>query len=279
MSEYDQTVERNQEEGSIGIGAMIVFIALILVAAVASTIIIKTAEELQQNAESTSDDTRKEISGKISIINMIVNGTDGTDLDSVIVTAKVASGSTDVLVNNIDFMVTCGDATSFGIVTGNLGTDAPWGQAIAGADGSNLAGADAPVRDGDDGDATNDDDGDGKWTQPNAETLAGVAYAASDELTAGTVFKFDINLEKDYLGFGNGEKDANNDDADDDPTTEATVTITPTTAMDAADYNQGPCSTLSGVGETLQLKMIVDGGGTTVSELSIDSVVSGKAVI
>ncbi len=47
MSEYDQTVERNQEEGSIGIGAMIVFIALILVAAVASTIIIKTAEELQ----------------------------------------------------------------------------------------------------------------------------------------------------------------------------------------------------------------------------------------
>ena len=44
MSEYDQTVERNQEEGSIGIGAMIVFIALILVAAVASTIIIKTAE-------------------------------------------------------------------------------------------------------------------------------------------------------------------------------------------------------------------------------------------
>jgi len=279
MSEYDQTVERNQEEGSIGIGAMIVFIALILVAAVASTIIIKTAEELQQNAESTSDDTRKEISGKISIINMIVNGTDGTDLDSVIVTAKVASGSTDVLVNNIDFMVTCGDATSFGIVTGNLGTDAPWGQAIAGADGSNLAGADAPVRDGDDGDATNDDDGDGKWTQPNAETLAGVAYEASDELTAGTVFKFDINLEKDYLGFGNGEKDANNDDADDDPTTEATVTITPTTAMDAADYNQGPCSTLSGVGETLQLKMIVDGGGTTVSELQIDSVVSGKAVI
>ncbi len=261
MSEYDQTVERNQEEGSIGIGAMIVFIALILVAAVASTIIIKTAEELQQNAESTSDDTRKEISGKISIINMIVNGTDGTDLDSVIVTAKVASGSTDVLVNNIDFMVTCGDASSFGIVTGNLGTDAPWGQAIAGADGSNVA------------------TGDGTWSQPNAETLSGAAYEATDEMTAGTVFKFDINLEKDYLGFGNGEKDANNDDADNDPSTEGGVAITPTTAMDAADSNQGPCSQLSGVGETLQLKMIVDGGGTTVSELSIDSVVSGKAVI
>ena len=38
----------NDDRASIGIGAMIVFIALILVAAVASTIIIKTAEELQQ---------------------------------------------------------------------------------------------------------------------------------------------------------------------------------------------------------------------------------------
>ena len=237
MSEYNQTVERNQEEGSIGIGAMIVFIALILVAAVASTIIIKTAEELQQNAESTSDDTRKEISGKISIINMIVNGSDGTDLNSVIVTAKVASGSTDVLVNNIDFMITCGDTTSFGIVTGNLGTESPWGQVIAGTAGTNV--------DGLDGVNGNGDDGAGTWSQPNAETLAGAAFTASQELTAGTVFKFDIDLDKNYLGTAGA----------------------------------GPCATLSGVGETLQLKMIVDGGGTTISELSIDSVVSGKAVV
>ena len=48
--ESEMNIHR-RDEGSIGIGAMIVFIALILVAAVASTIIIKTAEELQQNAE------------------------------------------------------------------------------------------------------------------------------------------------------------------------------------------------------------------------------------
>ena len=84
MSEEYQTVERNREEGSIGIGAMIVFIALILVAAVASTIIIKTAEELQQNAEQTSSDTRKEISGKINIIQALVNTSDGDDVDSMV---------------------------------------------------------------------------------------------------------------------------------------------------------------------------------------------------
>ncbi|MDP6326478.1 MAG: hypothetical protein QGI36_05255, partial [Candidatus Thalassarchaeaceae archaeon] len=52
---------------AIGIGAMIVFIALILVAAVASAVIIQTGEKLQQNAQQTGSDTEQEISGKISV--------------------------------------------------------------------------------------------------------------------------------------------------------------------------------------------------------------------
>jgi len=65
---YEETLikRKNNESGSIGIGAMIVFIALILVAAVASTVIIKTAEELQDRAEKTGDDTRDQISAKLA---------------------------------------------------------------------------------------------------------------------------------------------------------------------------------------------------------------------
>ena len=165
MSEYNQTVERNQEEGSIGIGAMIVFIALILGAAVASTIIIKTAEELQQNAESTSDDTRKEISGKVNIIQIIVNGSTNDDIDSMIVTAKIASGSTDVQVRDIEWAIVCGGTNGFGLITGNLGTENWYGGSL---------------------DATN--------PSPNADRLNGADYAAGDELAAGTTFKFEIDL-------------------------------------------------------------------------------------
>tara|TARA_B100001029_G_scaffold156006_1_gene141160 strand:- start:5760 stop:6467 length:708 start_codon:yes stop_codon:yes gene_type:complete len=234
MSEEYQTVERNREEGSIGIGAMIVFIALILVAAVASTIIIKTAEELQQNAESTSDDTRKEISGKVNIIQIIVNGSSGSDIDSLIVTAKIASGSTDVQVQDIEWVIICGGTNGFGLVTGNLGTADPAGGQILAADKESV----------------------------NADKLDGSDYGATEELSAGTTFKFDINLDQYTDTDGDGTLD-DNDASDGD---------------DTLDALEAPCNASAGVGETLELKMIVDGGGTTISELQIESVVSGKEV-
>ena len=110
--------ERNNmndnESGSIGIGAMIVFIALILVAAVASTIIIKTAEELQQNAEQTSSDTRQQISGKVSVVDVIVTGTDDTlagngddHVSTLDVVWRVSSGSTGIYPNEISYYISC----------------------------------------------------------------------------------------------------------------------------------------------------------------------------
>ena len=59
--------ESNDNLAAIGIGAMIVFIALILVAAVAAAVIIQTAEKLQQNAQTTGDDTADNMAGKIFI--------------------------------------------------------------------------------------------------------------------------------------------------------------------------------------------------------------------
>ena len=210
MSEEYQTAERNQEAGSIGIGAMIVFIALILVAAVASTIIIKTAEELQQNAEQTSSDTRKEISGKINIVGVMVNRSQldtDSNVDSLVFTAKVAAGAVNLQVQNIDWFLTCGDDSTYGRIGGNLGTTDASGNAIV-----------APA-------------------SVNADQLDGTDYSATSELSAGTVFKFDIMLDG------------------------------------------GNCDTLAEVGDTLLLKIIVIDGGTTVTELKIESLSAGASVI
>tara|TARA_B100000902_G_scaffold28834_1_gene34641 strand:+ start:7393 stop:7998 length:606 start_codon:yes stop_codon:yes gene_type:complete len=102
----------NDDRASIGIGAMIVFIALILVAAVASTIIIKTAEELQQRAEATGDDTRDEISGKIQLIMAYVSGETGggaTTVDEITLVVQMAAGSDATLLEDIQWLIVCDD--------------------------------------------------------------------------------------------------------------------------------------------------------------------------
>ena len=211
MSEEYQTAERNQEAGSIGIGAMIVFIALILVAAVASTIIIKTAEELQQNAEQTSSDTRKEISGKINIVQALVNTSSATDVQSMVFTAKVAAGAQNLVAQNINWLLTCGDSSAYGLVAGNLGTSALGG---TNAEGETI----------------------GAGESQNADNLDGSDFG-SDEMAAGTIFRFDLIVDG------------------------------------------GDCDALAGIGETMLLKIIVTDGGTTVTELKIDSLTAGASVI
>jgi len=94
---------KNDEIGSIGIGAMIVFIALILVAAVASAVIIQTGEKLQQNAQQTGSDTQQEISGKISVNSIFVFD----DAASYLLYFETAPGSEILDETTTDFQMTC----------------------------------------------------------------------------------------------------------------------------------------------------------------------------
>ena len=163
MSEDYQLAQREREEGSIGIGAMIVFIALILVAAVASTIIITTAEELQQRAEKTADDTRGEISGKINIVDAFVktNGAGPPEVvESILVIAQLAAGADEVTSNLVTYFITCANAAADDLVI----------------DTSNIDDAGAAMLDNSDGDG-------------NADTAF-----SSDELESGDTFKIPITL-------------------------------------------------------------------------------------
>ena len=95
----------NDSLAAIGIGAMIVFIALILVAAVAAAVIIQTAEKLQQNAQSTGDDTTDEMSGKVQILNVFVDD----PASDYVIYFRLAAGSDDTAANDILWQVFCED--------------------------------------------------------------------------------------------------------------------------------------------------------------------------
>ena len=91
---------------AIGIGAMIVFIALVLVAAVASAVIIQTGEKLQQNAQQTGSDTQQEIGGKISIITAWV--CDQTAVtEEIVLVFETAAGSEPIADTSVSWTIVC----------------------------------------------------------------------------------------------------------------------------------------------------------------------------
>ena len=94
--------ENNDTWGAIGIGAMIVFISLILVAAVASAVIIQTAEKLQQNAQTAGDDTSDELSGKLTIMQGFVDGN-----QDYVLYVRLAAGSDTITSTTISWQLFC----------------------------------------------------------------------------------------------------------------------------------------------------------------------------
>ena len=213
----NERIPRDQEDsGSIGIGAMIVFIALILVAAVASTIIIKTAEELQQNAEQTSSDTRQQISGKVALTDLIVNTIAddigaGDHVATFDVVWRVSSGSTGIYPGDVSYYITCDLSAHTGL---GLGFD----------------------------------DG----TLPASSIITETPIAGTTELSAGNTYYTTVTL-------GNSDVDSDGD-------------------VDTDDTNPG-CDTTATQGETLNMRIVVDGGGETLTEFTVHSLTLGSSMM
>ena len=92
----------NDNWAAIGIGAMIVFISLILVADVASAVIVQTAEKLQQNAQRTGDDTSDELSGKITIQAGYVQNT-----GEYVLYVRLGAGSDAINTIDVSYQLFC----------------------------------------------------------------------------------------------------------------------------------------------------------------------------
>ena len=104
------TNENSDNLAAIGIGAMIVFIALILVAAVAAAVIIQTAEQLQQNAQKTGEETTDLLSSKVILKSVVIVNTEA----DLFITFELAPGSDSVADSTVAWAIVCPGANDFG---------------------------------------------------------------------------------------------------------------------------------------------------------------------
>jgi flagellin-like protein len=99
--------EDTDNRGQVGIGTLIVFIAMVLVAAIAAGVLVNTAGFLQENAEQTGQQAQGEVSDRVQVVSAYAIDTDdtpsGAEYDELNITIRKASGSDDINISDITF--------------------------------------------------------------------------------------------------------------------------------------------------------------------------------
>jgi flagellin FlaB len=106
----DRITNDDNDRGQVGIGTLIVFIAMVLVAAIAAGVLINTAGFLQSSAEESGEQSSAQVTNRLQVVNAV--GSDivddsGSEVTTVELTVKKAPGA-----DNVDLTTTTAQMVS-----------------------------------------------------------------------------------------------------------------------------------------------------------------------
>ncbi|MCA9495645.1 MAG: hypothetical protein KC589_01780, partial [Nanoarchaeota archaeon] len=98
-------VYKSSKKGAQGIGTLIIFIALILVAAVAAGVLIQTASSLQSKSLDVGRQSQEKITTDIEVVQVFTNDTSDNfindSVDTVTILVRLGSGSSPIKLDDM----------------------------------------------------------------------------------------------------------------------------------------------------------------------------------
>jgi len=95
-----------EARGQVGIGTLIVFIAMVLVAAIAAGVLINTAGLLQTQAEATGEETQEQVSDRLQIQSATGDVTDEEDgVEDIQITVTKSPGADDIDLTEVTYEI------------------------------------------------------------------------------------------------------------------------------------------------------------------------------
>ena len=123
---------KKKDVGAIGIGAMIVFIAMVLVAGIAASVLVQTSTKLESQAMKTGAETIDEVSTGIAVFD-IAGKTNASDLGFMAITVRPRAGAKNIDLNETTILIS--DGTKKALLTYYGWNDADMFNATVDADG------------------------------------------------------------------------------------------------------------------------------------------------
>ncbi|MFU8867501.1 archaellin/type IV pilin N-terminal domain-containing protein [Natronococcus sp.] len=124
-----ESITNDEDRGQVGIGTLIVFIAMVLVAAIAAGVLINTAGSLQSQASDTGTETQQAVANQIEVVHAYAesDAADG-EFEDLNLIVKKSAGSDVIDLDSMTIQYTDSD-NSITLTTSDAAVE-PTGEAL-----------------------------------------------------------------------------------------------------------------------------------------------------